>query len=108
MNRLMLSSGSSGNVAAEMPMPRNIKPKDAVPYTLAEESVILAACDSFGGGPKPLVLVAYERLWARAMVLTLRHTALRVSDVCTPSQRCDLVGWGEGHLARDAADPENG
>jgi integrase len=37
----------------------------------------------------------YERLRARAMVLLLRHTALRISDVCT--LRKDAVSWDEAN-----------
>src|SRR5258705_11881890 len=66
-----------------MKSPRNIKPNEVVPYTLTEESKILAACEGFGGGRNPNGGVPYERLRARALVQVLRHTALRVSDVCT-------------------------
>ena len=46
------------------------------PYTTQDVSKIIAACDQFGRGP-------YERLRARAMVLVLRYTGLRVSDLAT-------------------------
>ena len=62
------------NVAKELPTPRNLAPADREPYTREEVIKILAACD--GIGPSP-----YERLRARAMVLLLRYTALRISDV---------------------------
>ena len=64
------------NVAKRVKAPRNIKPNDVEPYTQEEVVRILAACDSMGRG-------AYERLRARAMVLLLRTTALRISDVAT-------------------------
>jgi integrase len=71
------------NPAKELQAPRNIKPNKVVPYTLQEESQILAACESFGGGRYLQTAAIYERLRARAMIMVLRHTALRVSDVCT-------------------------
>ena len=55
-------------------MPRKIKPNEVVPFTTAEIAAMLKACDSFGQKP-------YERLRARAMILTLRYTALRIGDV---------------------------
>src|SRR5208337_2258279 len=54
--------------------PRNIKPNDVEPYTRAEISLIVEACGRIGRS-------SYERLRARAMVLTLRYTALRLGDV---------------------------
>ena len=48
------------NPAKRIKAPRNIRPAEVVPYTQAEVSVILAACDGIGRGP-------YERLRARAM-----------------------------------------
>jgi integrase len=54
--------------------PRGLKPSEKTPYTPEEVVRILAACDFIGRG-------AYERLRARAMILLLRYTALRVSDV---------------------------
>ncbi len=56
--------------------PRNIKPAEVIPYTAGEISRIIAACDVMGRGP-------YERLRARAMVMLLYNTALRISDVAT-------------------------
>jgi site-specific recombinase XerD len=81
------------NPAKEMKAPRNIKPNEVVPYTLREESEILAACDQIGGSKYQRNGAAYERLRARAMVMLLRHTALRVSDVCT--LKTDAVSWDE-------------
>ena len=83
----------STNPAKEMKGPRNIKPNEVVPYTLREESEILAACDRIGGALYQRTGAVYERLRARAMVLLLRHTALRISDVCT--LRKDAVSWDE-------------
>jgi integrase len=71
------------NPAREMKSPRNIKPNEVVPYTLHEEGEILAACDRIGGTKYKRSMAVYERLRARGMVLLLRHTALRISDVCT-------------------------
>ena len=64
-----------------------------MPYTLQEESQILAACDQIGGGKYNRSGASYERLRARAMVMLLRHTALRVSDVCT--LRKDAISWDQ-------------
>jgi integrase len=66
----------SDNPAKKIKAPRNIRPEEIVPYSQAEVSKILAACDAIGRGP-------YERLRARAMVLLLRYTGLRISDVAT-------------------------
>jgi site-specific recombinase XerD len=81
----------SGNPAKEMKAPRNLKPNEVVPCTFQEESRILAACDQIGGVKHKRTETIYERLRARAMVLLLRHTALRISDVCT--LRKDAVSW---------------
>lgn len=62
------------NPAKLVSMPKNIKPSEREPYTIAEVTKIVAACDFIGRGP-------YERLRARAMTLLLRYTALRISDV---------------------------
>jgi site-specific recombinase XerD len=77
------------NPATELKPLRNIKPNEVVPYTLLEESEILA-CDRIGGGRYQREGVTFERLRARAMMM-LRHTALRVSDVCT--LRKDAISW---------------
>jgi site-specific recombinase XerD len=65
---------SSENVAKRIKSPRNIKPNDVEPFSTAEVKAIIKACDDIGRGP-------YERLRARAMILTLRYTALRIGDV---------------------------
>jgi integrase len=62
------------NWAEKVQMPRNLKPADREPYRPNEIAKMIAACDQMGRG-------AYERLRARAMLLTLRYTALRISDV---------------------------
>jgi site-specific recombinase XerD len=64
------------NWAEEVPMPKNLKPSEKEPYSPQEVAKIIAACDVIGRGP-------YERLRARAVVLLLRYTALRISDVAT-------------------------
>src|SRR5215472_11921428 len=64
------------NWAEKVPMPKNLKPADREPYEPQEVARIIAACDQMGRG-------AYERLRARAMILVLRYTALRISDVAT-------------------------
>jgi integrase len=51
-----------------------VKPRENEPYSPSELAAIGAACDIFGRH-------SYERLRARAMILLLRYTALRVSDV---------------------------
>jgi integrase/recombinase XerC len=76
----------AGNVAKEMKAPRNLKPNEVSPYTPAQEGRIMAACEQIGKG-------SYERLRARGLVLLLRHTALRISDVAT--LRKDAVAWDE-------------
>jgi site-specific recombinase XerD len=62
------------NAAKKIRMPRNLKPNEVVPFTTAEVAAILKACDGLGKS-------AYGRLRARAIVLTLRYTALRIGDV---------------------------
>jgi site-specific recombinase XerD len=62
------------NPAKRIKLPRNVKPNEVVPFTAAEVAAIVKACDSFGK-------TKYERLRARAMILTLRYTALRIGDV---------------------------
>lgn len=63
-----------GNPAKRIKGPRNIRPNDVEPFTPAEVVKILHACDLIGRGP-------YERLRAKAMVLSFRYTALRLGDV---------------------------
>lgn len=62
------------NAARKIKPPRNIKPKEVDPYTKTELDAILDAAGRIGKAD-------YERLRARAAVLLLRHTALRISDV---------------------------
>jgi site-specific recombinase XerD len=81
------------NPAKELSAPRNLKPNEVVPYTIQEECLILAACDQIGGGKYNRSGARYEQLRARAMVMLLRHTALRISDVCT--LRKDAVTWDQ-------------
>jgi site-specific recombinase XerD len=79
------------NPANDLKAPRNLKPNEVVPYTLQEESRILAACEQIGGGKYNRAGASYEQLRARVMIMLLRATALRVSDVCTV--RKDAVSW---------------
>jgi len=51
--------------------PKPLRPPE--PYTAEEIAAILAACGQFGRHP-------YERLRARALILLLRYTALRIGD----------------------------
>jgi site-specific recombinase XerD len=83
----------AANPATEMKLPRNIKPNEIVPYTPREEAEILAACDCIGGGKYKRTGAIYERLRARAMIMVLRNTALRISDVCT--LRKDSISWDQ-------------
>ncbi|HXA67382.1 MAG TPA: tyrosine-type recombinase/integrase [Bryobacteraceae bacterium] len=62
------------NPGKKIKLPRNLKPNEVVPFTPAEVAAILMACDRIGKKP-------YERLRARAIILTLRYTALRIGDV---------------------------
>lgn len=50
-----------------------------MPYTREEVTQIIAACDRVGRR-------SYERLRARAMILLLRFTGMRISDVVTLSR----------------------
>jgi site-specific recombinase XerD len=63
------------NPAREVKSPK-VKPKPKEPYTEEEVTQILLACDQLGRG-------SYERSRALAMVLLLRYTGLRISDVAT-------------------------
>ena len=78
---------SSENVAKRIKSPRNLKPNDVEPFAVSEVKEIIKACDTIGKGP-------YERLRDRAMILTLRYTALRIGDVAM--------------LARDRLSKESG
>ena len=64
------------NWAEMVQMPRGLPPAKREPYEPNEVARIIAACDQIGRG-------AYEQLRARAMVLLMRYTALRISDVVT-------------------------
>ncbi len=74
------------NWAEMVQMPRGLPPAKREPYEPNEVARIIAACDQIGRGP-------YERLRARAMVLLLRYTAMRISDVAT--LRRDRIRNGE-------------
>ena len=65
---------AADNVAARIKSPRNIKPNDVEPFTAAEVTEIIKACDVIGR-------TSYERRRAKVMVLALRYTALRIGDV---------------------------
>jgi integrase len=67
------------NPAVNLVRPKIHEANDVEPYTHEEVARILAATGSIGRYP-------YERLRARAMVLLLRHTGLRISDVITLSR----------------------
>ena len=64
------------NVAKQVKPPKNVKPEPVEPYTAAEVTRIVGACEKIGKGN-------YERRRARAMILLLRYTGLRISDVAT-------------------------
>ncbi len=81
----------ASNCATEMKGPRNLTPNDVVPYTIEDEIRILAACDKIGGGRYIRTDAVYERLRAKAIILVLRHTALRISDVI--KLRKDAISW---------------
>jgi integrase/recombinase XerC len=81
------------NPAKELKPPRNLKPNEIVPYTLQEEALILAACSRIGGGKYHRSGAGYEQLRARAMIMLLRNTALRISDVAT--LRRDAISWDD-------------
>jgi len=81
------------NPAKELKAPRNLMPNEIVPYTFHEEMQILAACEQIGGGRYKRSGAQYEQLRARAMMMLLRHTALRISDVCT--LRKDAISWDQ-------------
>jgi len=64
------------NPAAESEAPRNIRPTEVVPYEAAEVAAMLAAAEGLGK-------TSYERLRARALILVLRYTGLRITDAIT-------------------------
>lgn len=65
----------SSNPAKEV-KPAKTKPKPKEPYTNEEVTQILVGCDKLGRG-------SYKRDRGPAMVLLLRYTGLRISDVAT-------------------------
>jgi site-specific recombinase XerD len=67
------------NPARSLKRPRMIEANNIVPYTRAEIIRIIAACDRIGR-------TNYERRRARAMILLMRYTGLRISDVVTLSR----------------------
>jgi site-specific recombinase XerD len=64
------------NPAKKIKAPKNVRPGPVEPYSAEEVAKLLFASGTFGKS-------RYERLRARAMVLLLRHTGLRISDVAT-------------------------
>jgi integrase/recombinase XerD len=66
------------NPAKEVKPPK-VKPRPKEPYTEEEVTQILLACDQLGRA-------SYERSRAQGMVLLLRYTGLRISDVITLSR----------------------
>jgi site-specific recombinase XerD len=66
------------NPAEDIKRPKLME-SEVVPFTQSEIIKTIAACDQFGAGP-------YELLRARAMVLVLRNTGMRISDVVTLSK----------------------
>ena len=67
---------SDDNPAEKIKGPRNIQPKPVVPYEPHEVTRMLATCETMGHS-------SYERKRARAMLLLMRYTGLRISDVAT-------------------------
>ena len=74
------------NIAKAIKGARNLKPNEIEPFSANEMTRIVAACDTFGRG-------AYERARARAVILLLRHTALRIGDVAMLAR--DRVTWDQ-------------
>lgn len=70
---------ADSNIAKRIKNPRNIKPADVEPYTQTEMTMVLAACDRFGQAE-------YERSRARALVLAMRYTGLRIGDAAMLSR----------------------
>ncbi len=64
------------NIAKKIRPPKNVKPEEVEPYSPKEVALIIGACLEIGR-------TSYERLRARAMILLLRYTGLRISDVAT-------------------------
>ena len=59
------------SLAQKVSTPKNLKPAPREPYEPKEITRIVAATEAIGHA-------AYDRLRARAMVLLLRYTALRI------------------------------
>ncbi len=70
----------TGNPAKLCRTPK-VEVKPVEPYTQEEFIRMLAACETFGQQN-------YERTRAKAMLLVLRHTALRISDVALLKRSC--------------------
>lgn len=70
---------SKKNPFLDLERPSIGEPNQVVPYTQEELIRIIAACDKFGR-------YSYERLRARAMVLVLRYSGMRIGDVMTLSR----------------------
>ena len=79
-----------GNPAEICRSPK-VEEKAKIPYTKEEFISMLAACDSFGQG-------SYERLRARAMLLVLRYTAFRISDVAMLKRSSLRAGNDQSYL----------
>jgi len=58
---------------AKVVRPPKFKPNEVVPYTREQIAAMLSSCDQIGQQP-------YERLRAKALILIMRHTGLRISD----------------------------
>lgn len=67
------------NTAFAWELPELEEPEEIVPYTRGEVAEMIAACWRVGKLP-------YERLRAYGMVVTLRYTGMRISDVVTLSR----------------------
>jgi len=81
------------NLARDVDMPIGAKPREVSPYTSDEMTQILKACDEFG-------FQQYERRRARAMVLLMRHTGLRIGDVVTLARERVQDGTIQLHTAK--------
>jgi integrase len=76
------------NPAAEVRMPEN-DTAPTMPYTQAEVTALLAACERYGQS-------AAHRDRARALVLLLLYSGLRIGDVMM--MRRDRIDWRSGRL----------
>ena len=77
------------NPAKRIKSAKHIKPNEVIQYSPTEIARIVGACEAIGRA-------SYERLRAKAMVLLLYHTALRISDVATLSR--DRIRDGQIHV----------